>query len=174
MRKSELMPVQAASRPSVSCGRRPLFEAPLHCEEVPLSPALRRAVEAEANMRSSRGFDEQFWTRLEERRERNATFKGRCQQLLETELSGVAVWRVLGSGTLGAVFPALILAYCTLSLPSKPTPLPQPPSNYVVTPWNQRRFWEEMAWKNPTRPVLVSLMDPNWKGGESCAYQFVV
>lgn len=146
----------------------------LLCEETPLSPALRHAVQAEANLRSSRGFDEAFWARLDERRARNATFKGCCQQLLEAELSGIAVWRVLGSGALGAAFPALVLIFCIGGLSSPPARTPLPPAMGIVTPWNQRKFWEELAWKNPTKPVFVTLIDPNWKGGDRCGYRFAV
>ncbi|RYX85890.1 hypothetical protein EON83_03800 [bacterium] len=150
------------------------FAKALHFEEVPLSAALRQAVDSEAQLRSSRGFDEQFWNRLEERRARNSTLKGRCQQLFEWDMSGMAVWRVLGSGALGAVFPALVVACCTMSTPSQSANLPLAPVLWTVTAWNQRRFWEELAWKNPTRPVLVSLLDPNWKGGRPCAFRFAV
>lgn len=172
MRKSHLAPAMPHTKrwqllPSASPSRA-------LCEETPLSPALRGAIQVEAHLRSSRGFDEAFWTRLEERKARNATFKGRYQQLLETELSGIAVWRVLGSGTLGAVFPALIVAFCVGGASSQPAKAAQLAVMGTVTPWNQRRFWEELAWKNPTKPVLITLLDPNWKGGETCGYRFAV
>ncbi|RYF38489.1 MAG: hypothetical protein EOO38_24705 [Cytophagaceae bacterium] len=150
------------------------LESSLHCKEMPFSPSLRKAVDSEARLRSSRGFDEQFWAQLEERRARNATWKGRFQQILEVELSGIAVWRVLGSGVLGAALPALVLVCCTIGSSSSPVAPPLSPVLWTITPWNQRRFWEEMAWKNPTRPVLVSLLDPNWKGGKQCEFRFAV
>ena len=170
--RNHFAPLTPQTKPSPSF--LPAHSSRLFCEETPLSPTLRGAVQAEAHFRSSRGFDEAFWARLEERRARNATFKGRCQQLLETELSGVAVWRVLGCGALGAAFPALVLIFCVGGLSSSPASIPSPPVMGIVTPWNQRRFWEELAWQNPTKPVLVTLLDPNWKGGERCGYRFAV
>lgn len=142
-------------------------------DEIPFSPALRRAVDGEARIRCSRGFDEEFFARLDERRAYNATWRGRFEQLLERELGGVAVWRLLGSGALGAAFPALVIAVCVLgSTPQSSAP--SAPVLRTITPWNQRRFWEEFAWKNPARATVVTLFDPNWNGGAGCEFRFVV
>lgn len=162
-------PVQRLASRLKFLRRRELNEEPV------FSSALQRAVNAEARIRSSRGFDEEFWTRLEERRERNATWRGKWQQLLEAQLGGVAVWRVFGPAALGAALPALLLACCALGSGGPVERAPRPLLGQTITPWNQRRFWEELAWKNPTRPVLISLLDPKLSsGGEPCVFRFVV
>ncbi|RYG62386.1 hypothetical protein EON80_23230 [bacterium] len=136
------------------------------------SPALRRAIESETYMRTTRGFDEQFFAKLEDKRARNRTWRGQIERLCEVEISGVAVWRLLGSGMAGSALPALVLA-CSLSSPAAPaTPvIPQP--LLAFTPFNQRKFWEEEAWKSPFRSARFALLDPNFNlGGESCASPF--
>jgi hypothetical protein len=133
------------------------------------SPSLRGAIESETRMRASRSFDAQFFARLDEKRAYSRTLRGRVERFFELEVSGVAVWRLLGSGAAGGVLPAFVLAY-SLATPA-PRQAPGIPERMLgLTAFNQRRFWEEEAWKSPSRSFRFALLDPNLKfGGDSCA-----
>jgi hypothetical protein len=132
------------------------------------SPALRRAIDSETRMRASRSFDAQFFARLEEKRAYSRTLRGRAERFFELELSGVAVWRLLGSGVAGGVLPALVLAYSLAGPAPRQVPVvPQP--IMAFTAFNQRKFWEEEAWKSPFRSSQIALLDPHFNlGGASC------
>lgn len=143
-----------------------------HCVETDalFSPVLRRAIESETHMRATRSFDAQFFAKLEEKRAHSRTLRGRVERIFELEVSGVAVWRLLGSSAAGSVLPALVL-FCSLVGPApRAVPIaPEPTLAFIA--FNQRKFWEEEAWKSPFRSFRFALLDPNFKvGGGSCAY----
>lgn len=152
----QLCTVSHSSRPDVETG-------------TVFSPALQRAIDGESHMRASRSFDAQFFAKLEEKQAHRRTWRGRIERFFELEVSGVAVWRLLGSGAAGSVLPALILAYSLATPASHQVPvIPEP--LLAFTPFNQRKFWEEEAWKSPFRSTQIALLDPYFKlGGDSCA-----
>jgi hypothetical protein len=137
--------------------------------ESAFSPALRRAINAESHMRASRGFDSQFFARLDEKRNRSRTVRGQIERLFELEVNGVAVWRLLGSSLAGSTLPALVLAFGLIGPPNH-TSHPISGPLWAFTPVNQRKFWEEAAWKSPFRSFNITLLDPHFnQGGDSCA-----
>lgn len=133
------------------------------------SPALKNALDAYPKIRANRGFDERFWSRLDAKRAHRRTFRGQIEAFFEIQIAGVAVWRLLGSSLAGSAFPTLILLFC-LAAPAKTQPV-APLAALWATPFNLRRFWEEDAWKTPSRAVVPFLpFDPNFfDGGEKCS-----
>lgn len=143
-------------------------------ETTAFSPALRRALESETRLRASRGFDERFFAALEEKRVREGTLRGQIERLLESEIAGMAVWRLLGSSLAGGFLPALVLACCLIAPPEQRATPPLPPQLRALTPFQQRKFWEEAAWKTPFQSQFWALLDPHFRlGGESCASPLV-
>ena len=132
------------------------------------APSLQNALDAYPKIRASRGFDERLWAALEGKRARRATLGGRAEDWIQTEIGGVAVWRVLGSSLAGAALPFCVLLWCCAG-PSNAAPV-SPLAPRWATPFNQRRFWEEAAWKTPAREAapLVPLDPQFWNGGALC------
>jgi hypothetical protein len=130
---------------------------------------LRQAIDGETKLRASRSFDTQFFADLESKRARQRTLQGQVERLVEVEISGVAVWRLMGSGLAGSVLPALVLAFCLGSTATGETSTPIPRQLFALTPFNQRKFWEIDAWKTPFKPCTITLLDPQFNfGGTSC------
>lgn len=164
IRVQNSLPLVAATR------KRDAHHAPFS----PVSPALKRAIESETRLRASRGFDEQFFARLDEKRARNRTFRGQIERFCQNEIGGVAVWRLFGSTLAGAFFPALVLACCLVAPPQNGASPSIPREFLALTPFNQRKFWEEAAWKTPSGAQFWALLDPNFAwGGDSCASPLV-
>ena len=125
------------------------------------TPSLREALEAYPKIRASRGWDERLWAALQDKRARRASWRGQIESFVETEIGGVAVWRVLGSSLAGAALPLCLTLLCCAG-PPQSAPLP-PIAGLQSLSLTERRFWEEAAWQTPSRTLASWVpLDPNF------------
>lgn len=128
------------------------------------------ALQNYANAHVSSGFDAQFWARMNAQTQKRQTLRGQMEWAAQTQLGGVAVWRLLASSIGGAV-PAFLVFVGLLFVPQTPIArAPISPQMALMSPFYLREFWEENRWKKPFKNfdyTLVLNLDA-LAGGQKC------